>query len=570
MCNGTTLEEWQVRCIEHLLRIGNTRAVLLIVDDAVASSSPFQTLKRAAKKTSSRRVMFDVYDRFFSRSRAARRVNIAQFLSRATILRCRTVRVGRYSGYFTEEDVQTIRKFNLDFIIRFAFGIIRGEILRAARYGVWSFHHDDEEKYRGTPPGFWEIYNGDNVTGAMLQRLTDRLDAGVVLKRGFLKTIHYSYPRNRDSISYESARWPAQVCVDIRNGSAAYLNGVPSRTNGPIMRSPSNVQMIIFSLKVFRNAAIRIFRFLFCHEMWNIGIIASPITAFLNPKVKTRIRWLPQTRSNWFLSDPFGIFKDDKLTILCEDFDYRTSRGIISSVESAQTARPLIRPAIVLPVHTSYPYLIMFEGEIYCIPETANAREVALFKAVEFPNRWVRVSLLISDFAGVDCTVFRHNGSWWLFCVSLDRGDHALYVWHAKNLVGPWRPHSSNPVKIDIRSARPAGTPFIHKGYLIRPAQDCSRAYGGSIVLNRVTRLTTTEFREEPIARVEADPEGSFPDGLHTLSAVRGFTLIDGKRFGFSLTALWHSAARLRFDTSTQYIHEEAFGMTKQFLEHSH
>lgn len=267
----------------------------------------------------------------------------------------------------------------------------------------------------------------------MLQRLTDRLDAGVVLKRGFLKTIHYSYPRNRDSISYESARWPAQVCVDIRNGSAAYLNGVPSRTNGPIMRSPSNVQMIIFSLKVFRNAAIRIFRFLFCHEMWNIGIIASPITAFLNPKVKTRIRWLPQTRSNWFLSDPFGIFKDDKLTILCEDFDYRTSRGIISSVESAQTARPLIRPAIVLPVHTSYPYLIMFEGEIYCIPETANAREVALFKAVEFPNRWVRVSLLISDFAGVDCTVFRHNGSWWLFCVSLDRGDHALYVWHEES-----------------------------------------------------------------------------------------------------------------------------------------
>ena len=125
MCKGTTFEDWQARCIEHLLRIGNASAVLLIVDDAVASSSGFQTLKRIAKKTSSRRLMFEVYDRFLLRSHAARSVNIAQLLSEAAILRCRTVRVGRYSEYFTEADVETIRKFNLDFIIRFAFGVIR-------------------------------------------------------------------------------------------------------------------------------------------------------------------------------------------------------------------------------------------------------------------------------------------------------------------------------------------------------------------------------------------------------------------------------------------------------------
>jgi hypothetical protein len=546
MCKGTNFEEWQALCIEHLLRVSKTRAVLLIVDDAVASSSAFQTLKRMAKKTSSRSLMFDVYDRFLLRSHASRSVNMDQLLSRATILRCRTVRVGTYSEYFTEEDLRTISKFNLDFIIKFAFGIIGGEILHAARYGVWSFQHDDEEKYSGRPPGFWEIYNSDNVTGAILRRLTDGLNAGVVLKKGFLKTIHYSYARNRDSILYESARWPAQVCVEIRNGSAAYLNDVPSRTNAPIMPSPSNVQFIIFSLKVVRNAAIEICRFLFRHDQWNIGIVASPITAFLNPEVKPRIQWLPQTRSNGYLADPFGVFKGDKLTILCEGFDYRTSKGIISSVESAQTARPLIRPAIVLPVHMSYPYLIVFEGEIYCIPETANAREVALFKAVEFPNKWVKVAPLISDFAAVDCTVFRHNGLWWLFCVNKDHGDHALYAWHAKDLIGPWKQHSSNPVKTDSRSARPAGTPFIHKGNLIRPAQDNSTAYGASIVLNRVTRLTTTEFREEPIARVEPDAEGPFPDGLHTLSAVGDVTLIDGKRFVFILTALWHSVARHR------------------------
>ena len=40
-------------------------------------------------------------------------------------------------------------------------------------------------------------------------------------------------------------------------------------------------------------------------------------------------------------------------------------------------------------------------------------------------------------------------------------------------------------VKTDVRSARPAGTPFVYQGELYRPAQDCSRTYGGSIVIHR-------------------------------------------------------------------------------------
>ena len=37
-------------------------------------------------------------------------------------------------------------------------------------------------------------------------------------------------------------------------------------------------------------------------------------------------------------------------------------------------------------------------------------------------------------------------------------------------------------------------------------------------------------FREEPAAFVEPDAHGPYPDGLHTLSAVGGITLVDGKR----------------------------------------
>src|SRR3990170_2959561 len=126
----------------------------------------------------------------------------------------------------------------------------------------------------------------------------------------------------------------------------------------------------------------------------------------------------------------------------------------------------------------------------------------------------------------------QYEGVWWL--ISTDQGSYFnLFVWYAPDLLGPWKPHAANPVKTDIRSVRPAGTPFMYNSYLYRPTQDCSRTYGGRTVLNRVTRLTPTEFKEELAAVIEPYTNSPFPDGVHTISAVGDITLIDGKRFIF-------------------------------------
>ena len=74
-----------------------------------------------------------------------------------------------------------------------------------------------------------------------------------------------------------------------------------------------------------------------------------------------------------------------------------------------------------------------------------------------------------------------------LFCTNLDEGYHShLYIFYADELLGPWRPHSKNPVKIDVRSAGPAGPFFWYEGALYRPTQDCSRLYGGCINITRI------------------------------------------------------------------------------------
>src|SRR5213593_4420246 len=217
-----------------------------------------------------------------------------------------------------------------------------------------------------------------------------------------------------------------------------------------------------------------------------------------------------------------------------------SSKAVIGTVEAAASGPPRIpRVAIDLPVHASYPYLVVDRGEIYCIPETNESREIGLHRAVDFPTRWEKVGTLVSGVAALDPTVFRHEGRWWLTCTDRDVGENMpLFVWHARNLEGPWEPHALNPVKADIRSSRPAGTPFVHGANLYRPAQDCSRMYGGGIVINRVVRLTPTEFAEEPAATVEPFSESPFPDGIHTLSGVGDITLIDSKRHRFIPSAI--------------------------------
>jgi hypothetical protein len=74
-----------------------------------------------------------------------------------SVLACDGSRRGGFSEYFSASDTEISRGQELDFILRFAFGIVRGEILLVPRYGVWSFHHDDEMRYRGGSPAFWWV-----------------------------------------------------------------------------------------------------------------------------------------------------------------------------------------------------------------------------------------------------------------------------------------------------------------------------------------------------------------------------------------------------------------------------
>lgn len=528
MCRGTTFAAWQAVCLRQLLAVEDVQPSLLIIEEEDAE--PPSVRGRIRRVFPGATTFWTLYERFGLKSSGALGVvDLAQMFSSVPRLRCRVFRKG-YSEYFSEEDLARVRGHDLDFILRFAFGILRGGILTAARYGVWSFHHGDEQKYRGVPPCFWEIYRGDPVTGAILQRVTERLDAGVVLHKGFLRTRNTSYRRHRDAAYFASAAWPARVCKDLRNGVAAYLDGPPSQTTAPILRRPTNIQVLAFGVRILRARVAELLRDLFQADHWNVGLIRRPIRSLLTDVGTPDVSWLPELPRGQYIADPFGVSRDGERRILVEHYDYRRNEGRVAVVE-AWTNGAVAEPTVALRLggHASYPCLFEDRDEIYCVPETIGSRRVCLYRALRFPEAWVEEACLVSDFAAADPTIFRYGDRWWLLCVNHDRDDDTLFAWYAGDLRGPWSPHAANPLKTDPRCSRPAGRPFVVDGQLYRPAMDNSRTYGGALAINRVRRLTPVEFDEEVVRIVPPFTGTRYAKGVHTLSAWGEWTLVDGK-----------------------------------------
>src|SRR5580658_3378330 len=255
MCFGANFAIWEADCVQKLIAAEGPPALLIIDNRPNPRKTPgplwsrIQNLLRMDKK------IWTVYERFRvdPQTKSLRRTEVPGLLSGVPRIECEVIRKGRFSEYLGSEDIEAIRAYDLDFVLRFAFGIIRGEILQTPRYGVWSFHHGDEERYRGTPSGFWEIYKGDPKTGVILQRLTDRLDGGVILKKHLFDTIDYSYPANRDATLFGAAHWPAEVCCDLRTGNAAYFDSPPSKTSAGVTAAPTDKEMMVFAARMLRN-----------------------------------------------------------------------------------------------------------------------------------------------------------------------------------------------------------------------------------------------------------------------------------------------------------------------------
>ena len=461
------------------------------------------------------------------RSRSITRVDCDDLLARVPTIHVVPERRGRFSQHFPADAIAELRHHDLDVLLRFGFGILRGEVLDVAKYGVWSFHHDDERVVRGGPPSFWEVYEGLATTGVLFQRLTDKLDAGIPLARATFRTVGHSYPRNRDRAALGAAVLPAKVARAVRLGVIDPAALPAADASAPIRRDPSNRQMLRFLARQSLRVVSAQVRGVLVGAKWGVGLAARPGPVVAASDLPP-LEWLPERRSGYY-ADPFPAARDSVTAVLVEDFDEPSGIGVISALRRDGDGWNL-DPGVIAPGdHASYPFLVEAGDELYCVPETARLGRVDAWRCIRFPDRWEPAGTLL-EVPVVDPTIVEWEGRWWLFGGRLDRDPNTeLWLWWADSLQGPWTAHPANPIKLDVCSSRPAGTPFVIDGVLYRPAQDCSRSYGGAVVVNRVQRLDETTFVEEPVARVVVRTP-PYTAGTHTLTQRDGLVAVDARR----------------------------------------
>ena len=420
----------------------------------------------------------------------------------------------------------TLAEYDLDFLLCVDGTRVVPDRMTPPRLGFWSVQLSPSSDGGARQPGFWEIFRDDPTTDAVVVREAADGQPPSWLARCSVATEGRSQRRNVQRLLGATANLLRTACLAVQQGVWPDTAGAVAQSCG----TPSSVQTMAFWMRLCRNWV----RYKLENQridQWNVGLVRAPRHAFLDPSFVPEITWLPEASRRYALADPFllsGTSADAGPRILAERVDWLTERGSLCGVDLEGNDRPIVLGGDA--VHRSYPFCFRHDGDEYLIPECRAAGAIVLYRRDPASGRFARHAVLIDGVSAVDATVHHYDGRWWLFHGGrVHESGWALYVWYADSLLGPWQPHIGNPVKMDVRSSRPAGSLFEWNGALYRPAQDNRFSYGHGVSINRIDVLTPASFRETTV-RAIAPPDPRYPDGFHTLSGDGDLTLIDSKR----------------------------------------
>jgi len=384
-----------------------------------------------------------------------------------------------------------------------------------AKHGVWSPFVGGSH-----PSGFAELTEAKPTT-----------DFGVLqfLPHNYVHELYRSTAWTHPSSIRQNLApiWPKTALSVLRKLEELRRPGdvTGSRGKPPTSQVPGNLQTMTAAFRVGSRLLPRKFRNRLFFQQWQLGVHWDK-----EPFGHRDARMIAPPRDR-FWADPFVIERGGDTYVFFEELVYSTGRGRIVASKLSEIGA-LEPPFVVLErdYHLSYPFLFEWKGDLYMLPETSENRTIEVYRCVGFPDRWEKHCVLMSDVIAVDATLKEIDGRWWMFVNIAAPGASTcdeLHIFHAPEPFGPWLPHAANPVKSDVRSARPAGALFRKDNHWIRPAQDCSVRYGYALTFQRLEILDTERFAEIEVARIEPDALGARTLGTHTLNRAGRVALFD-------------------------------------------
>jgi folate-dependent phosphoribosylglycinamide formyltransferase PurN len=171
---ANNLSLFSFRILEPILKDESIKIVTAIIDQR-----PKRTFKQKIVRNLKRGRGAYIIIMFFQKyiAKQEKTINTISFCKQNNIT------VIEVANPYSHEIIKEIIEYGLDLLLLVGgFGIINEKLLKSTKYGILSYHHGDMRKYRGQPPGFWELYNNENKMGITVQILAKGLDCGLPIQ----------------------------------------------------------------------------------------------------------------------------------------------------------------------------------------------------------------------------------------------------------------------------------------------------------------------------------------------------------------------------------------------------
>jgi hypothetical protein len=393
-------------------------------------------------------------------------------------------------------------------LIKFGLGLLRVPPPERLPVPILSYHHGDPRHFRGRPAGYWEMIEGSPLVGQIVQRLSNRLDAGQVLTFAETKVHPHSWGK---TLADAYAVSPLLLGEAVRRATTGDpLDIAPAGRN---YRLPSNNQVVKLVVRMLAASIRRLIYGAFMEKAWAVATAPRGKDLTLPPR---SLWWvLPTPPARRFLADPFphpsGGFLAEAL---------RSADGV---GEIVHWDKGQVTTLIGGRDHLSYPATIRFDGEHYCIPETVDWSEPRLFRLAAHGAEYAGLLDLPGSPRLLDPTPLLYEGRVYLFGNVEREGSSVLRLWHAPAPAGPYEEHPASPTHFSPAGARTGRAILPHDGRLIRIGQDFTREYGDGLLLFVIEELSPERYVERPAGELRL----AEARGPHTLNAMGEKWLFD-------------------------------------------
>lgn len=417
---------------------------------------------------------------------------------------------------------ETIRELGIDILVDgTAAHVLDYATVQAARHGILVPESGATEE--AGPAGFHEVRRRDASTGYAIRRFTDAAAPGVTVSRGSVNTAPLWTRTMVDVTRKLAARLHDLLERCGRDGSLHPVDDSPSEQSrrqdaGRRAAAPGLAHQASYLARTLTHGTERVVRRAL-GARWRWGVAYQFTDDWRNASLG-RSRIIPNP-ANRFYADPFVVRRAGRVVCYVEDFDYRQGRAGISAIELRPDGHQLLGPVLEEPFHLSYPFLFEADGELYMCPETAEAREVRLYRCTDFPCSWTLHAVLMRNIAAVDASILYHGGRWWML-VNVDSAGISdyrseLHVFSADRFDSDsWEPHPRNPVISDSAQARNGGLILQDDGIFRVFQVHGFDVYGQSMGVAQVS-VDADHYDETVVARFAPDFFSGI-HGTHTLS----------------------------------------------------